>query len=738
MNRTLSIIAALMLTFTMVNCVPEGALSASAYDNSLVASASQQGSVVLDANTGVLTIRGNITSKDMVCIYRDNDKVTSIVAEEGSVFPEDCSYMFGNPDQYTKFFKNIRSIDISKADTSKVTNMEGMFGLDALGYDYRDLETINVSGIDTSNVTNMSNMFRSIRYVKELDVSSFDTSKVTDMNHMFYACLGIENLDLSNFDTSNVLDMSYMIADCVKLETVDVTGFDTSKVTKMSMMFCASNKIKELDLSSFDTSSVLADSAYNSGFFNMFNFCDSLQTIYTTDKFVVNDGVVTESMFGPKDYKDGCPLTGGNGTKWNKDHTDGEYARIDREGQPGYFTYKAPAEGSVSLNKSTGVLRLRGKITKEQVLKYKDNENVTSIVAEEGCVFPEDCSYMFADPTFLYFPNIRSIDISKADTSNVKTMEGMFAFGATDSVYRDLKNINVSGIDTSNVTNMNSMFYGLTRVEDLDLSSFDTSNVTDMSYMFYNCTRLKALDVSNFDTSKVTDMSYLFYNCREIKSIDVSNFDTSNVTSMKAMFRSCKNLEHLDVTSFDTSMVKNMGDMFNSAAKLTELDLSSFDTSAVMDEKDGTAIQGFYGMFFMCHDLNTIYVSEKFVINDGANTKNMFNIDNADDKQNITGGNGTKWDKENVNGEYARIDRKGQPGYFTFRNNLKPTKLADVSADDKIDIEDAAIVIAHINGNAAMSDAQLKFADIDGNNNVDIEDVVAIISHVNGLKPIDM
>lgn len=33
-------------------------------------------------------------------------------------------------------------------------------------------------------------------------------------------------------------------------------------------------------------------------------------------------------------------LTGGNGTTFDANHTDAEYARIDKPGQPGYFTQK--------------------------------------------------------------------------------------------------------------------------------------------------------------------------------------------------------------------------------------------------------------------------------------------------------------------------------------------------------------------------------------------------------------
>ena len=57
-----------------------------------------------------------------------------------------------------------------------------------------------------------------------------------------------------------------------------------------------------------------------------------------------------------------------------------------------------------------------------------------------------------------------------------------------------------------------------TNLKYLDLSNWDTSNVTNMSYMFYyqnsSETSLKNLNIGNWDTSNVTNMSYMFYNRR--------------------------------------------------------------------------------------------------------------------------------------------------------------------------------------------------------------------------------
>ena len=66
----------------------------------------------------------------------------------------------------------------------------------------------------------------------------------------------------------------------------------------------------------------------------MFFGCNSLTRIYSDDWNISH--LFSSNMF----Y--GCTaLVGGNGTHYNSSHTNGEYARIDRAGTPGYFT--APA-----------------------------------------------------------------------------------------------------------------------------------------------------------------------------------------------------------------------------------------------------------------------------------------------------------------------------------------------------------------------------------------------------------
>ncbi|MBB5226489.1 BspA family leucine-rich repeat surface protein [Treponema ruminis] len=257
-----------------------------------------------------------------------------------------------------------------------------------------------------------------------------------------------------------------------------------------------------------------------------------------------------------------------------------------------------------------------------------------------------------SDAFFANLFNIKEIELSDFDTSNVTSMVGMFA-GCNS-----LTSLDLSSFDTSNVTDMSDMFSCCSALEILDLSKFDTSKVTGMSFMFSGCSALESLDLSSFDTSKVSDMNCMFSFCSALESLDLSSFKTPNVTNMTEMFAVCSALTSLDLSSFDTKKVTDMVGMFNSCSALTSLDLSKFDTSNVTDMPF---------MFAGCGALTTIYVKEE---TDWSSSINL--LDSTEMFKNcekLAGGSGTAYSEKNPQDvTYARVDGgTDAPGYFTVK-----------------------------------------------------------------------
>ena len=258
---------------------------------------------------------------DMSSMFGSCNSLTSLdVSKFDTSRVTDMSSMFDSCNSLT-------SLDVSKFDTSQVTDMSYMFSTCS------SLTSLDVSKFDTSKVTDMRTMFGSCSGLTSLDVSKFDTSKVTDMRSMFSLCENLTSLDVSKFDTSKVTDMRTMFGSCSGLTSLDVSKFDTSKVTDMRTMFGSCSGLTSLDVSKFDTSKVTDMSS-------MFVYCRKLSKIYVSEyNETTGKGWTTKNVTNSSNMFSGATkLVGGNGTVYNSSNVDATYARIDKEGEPGYLT----------------------------------------------------------------------------------------------------------------------------------------------------------------------------------------------------------------------------------------------------------------------------------------------------------------------------------------------------------------------------------------------------------------
>jgi len=228
------------------------------------------------------------------------------------ISPISTAYWFYN------FSNSALTMDLAKLDTSKVTDMSGMF-------ESSSVTNVNMNLWDVSNVTDMSQMFYQAS-IADVDLSSWNVSNVTDITEMFYQTsitnlnlnswnlgnienmdamfLGssIVNLNLNSWNVSNVNSMSGMFGGTL-INILDLSSWNVSNVSNMSYMF-ESSLIENLNVSNWDTSGVKRMEAMFYGCTNLTLDCSNWDVSNIENYYGFNydaPGVVIPSSFNSED-----------------------------------------------------------------------------------------------------------------------------------------------------------------------------------------------------------------------------------------------------------------------------------------------------------------------------------------------------------------------------------------------------------------------------------------------------
>ena len=250
---------------------------------------------------------------------------------------------------------------------------------------------------------------------------------------------------------------------------------------------------------------------------------------------------------------------------------------------------------------TTGVTSMKG--------WFAGNENLTG-----GIVFGDkfDTSQVIdMSEMFHYCKSLSSLDLSKIDTSSVKTMKKMFCKSKIDDLILPDGFVGPATTDTSSMFN-DAM------VPAIDASSWHMENVTDPYGMFQGCSA-SSLNITNWDLSSAKDCLVMFASMKQIREITgLSTLKTSkNFRSATRMFSS-SSLETLELgPNFTTKGVMHFDSMFENLSSLETLDLSlaDFDTSRG---------QSFADMFSGNNSLKKLILGDKFKIYDRRDMSYMF------------------------------------------------------------------------------------------------------------------
>ena len=560
--------------------------------------------------------------KDAEAIVEPADEDVPWVARGGTVTKVvfDKSFADYRPSQCGCWFWNfgkLATIDgVKNLDTSSAKSLAYMFGKCS------KLVSLDLSGFDTSKVTNMDGMFRDCTSLTTIYASEkFVTAQVTQSSGVFYQCDSLVGGNGTPFDSGSiayaridapgepgyftavpliakvvveddgatlrfvydnsdhgekdvdwfsvaeaeaknpsvnpawhdlagsvtkvVFDRSfadYRPAHCGNwfngfgnLEKINgLKNLDTSDATSMIAMFYGCSSLTSLDLSTFDTSEVTSMN-------QMFEECSSLVSLnltgFDTAKVTGMGYVFCNCSSLATIYASDSFVT--TAVSFPVGMFTGCTALKGGEGTmydaSVYGTAYARIDGGAS---SPGYFTLLPKSAK---VLLEDFGKTLRFVYDGLSHGDEGTDWFSIDETGSPTVNppwwpVHSLEVNKVIFDPSFASYRPVHCGSWFSGFLQLKTVeNLENLDTSEATSLTYMFWSCVSLESLDLTGFDTSQVTSMASMFSGCSSLKSIAVSgSFVTTAVTASDGMFYNCTSLKGGAGTTFDSTKTDATYA------------------------------------------------------------------------------------------------------------------------------------------------------------------------------------------------------------
>ena len=345
------------------------------------------------------------------------------------------------------------------------------------------------------------------------------------MAFWFTQCANIANIDFTNLNTASCTNYNSMFnaaftnADYeinLDLSSFDVSGANNSKAFQ-NFLYKAT-RVKTVNVSGWKVPATVGDCQ------NMFQSYNGLLTTIYADENTDFSGLLKANSTGM--FKNNPRLAGGNGTTVGAVLT-AEYARIDTDDAPGYFTLYEGEKKCVLYADGTLVINEKEADRDANVALYGDVDNVYDAIA--GTAFAKNGAPWDADRA-----KIKSVKFGTVikPTSMVYWFYGCSALCSFDS----------TNLNTSKCTNLSNTFYGCFQKTEgtLDLSGWDVSSLTAkaLQNVFSGAYRLTCIDLTGWKIpAAVTDCQNMFRNTCRLQTIYVSEDNGfSNIATTTDMF----------------------------------------------------------------------------------------------------------------------------------------------------------------------------------------------------------
>lgn len=152
--------------------------------------------------------------------------------------------------------------------------------------------------------------------------------------------------------------------------------------------------------------------------------------------------------------------------------------------------------------------------------------------------------------------------------------------------FKNLKSVNISGIDFSNISNFEYLFSNCDELNEITgLNSLDNTNGTAFNDSFASLLVFNGFASEGFSQSfkqnfvNVTDMSYMFdshgFNTTGVTPPNIEDLDVSNITDFNSAFQFCKYTNNIDFSLWNLSKAEFINDFMRETTGLTNVDFSN-------------------------------------------------------------------------------------------------------------------------------------------------------------------
>lgn len=133
-----------------------------------------------------------------------------------------------------------KNIGIEELVVNRAEHLTSCYGI--FWDQYVNLKKVDFSRANMSKVTTLEKMFEDCSGMIDCNISNWDLQSLTSVTYLYEGCTALQHLDLSNIKLGHVLDFESFMEDCIGLR--HIVELDTRSGTNKHLIFANTNFVQ--------------------------------------------------------------------------------------------------------------------------------------------------------------------------------------------------------------------------------------------------------------------------------------------------------------------------------------------------------------------------------------------------------------------------------------------------------------------------------------------------------------